>query len=80
MGESLLKRLIDALQGSRFTQTRVGEFSLGVLMELDSVTWPNKQEVYNSTVVVMITMMIFAVYLGFWDFLMGIFRGWLYLA
>ncbi len=71
MGESILKRIIEGLKGSKFVQTRFGEFVYGVLTELDTVTWPSKDEVYNSTVVVLITVVIFAVYSGIWDAIMG---------
>ncbi len=34
MGESLLKRIIDTMRGSRFLGTKMGEFVFGVLTEL----------------------------------------------
>ncbi|MDX9753813.1 MAG: preprotein translocase subunit SecE [bacterium] len=71
MGENILKRIIDSLKGTKFIETKVGGFIFGVLTELDTVTWPSKQEVYNSTVVVLITVAIFAAYSGIWDFIMG---------
>lgn len=78
MGESLLKRILDFLQGTKFARTRFGEFIIGVLTELDAVTWPTKQEVYNSTVIVLVTMVLFAAYLGLWDVIMNLMRGWLF--
>ena len=38
MGESLLKRMIETLKGTKFVRTRFGEFIYGVLTELDTVT------------------------------------------
>jgi len=78
MGESLLKRIIESLKGSRFIQTRTGEFIYGVLTELDTVTWPSKEEVYNSTVVVLLTVMFFSLYSGLWDVIMTIVRKWFF--
>lgn len=79
MGESLLKRIIEAVKGTRFAQSRFGGFVYGVLTELDTVTWPSKDEVYNSTVVVIITVAIFAVYSGLWDIVMNFFQDWFFL-
>ncbi|MDP8243047.1 MAG: preprotein translocase subunit SecE [Candidatus Hinthialibacter antarcticus] len=74
MGENILKRIIDSLKGSKFASTKFGDFCVGVLTELDSVTWPSKDEVYNSTVVVLIVTAIFATYSGFWDVMMNFVR------
>lgn len=75
MGESLLKRIIDSLKGTKFVQTKMGGFLYGVLTELDTVTWPSKEEVYNSTVVVLVTVVMFAAYCGFWDVVMTFIRS-----
>ncbi len=74
MGESLLKRIIEALKGTKFVQTKTGGFIYGVLTELDTVTWPTKDEVYNSTMVVLVTVILFAIYSGIWDIIMGFIR------
>lgn len=79
MGESLLKRIIESIKGTKFVQSRFGGFVYGVLTELDTVTWPSKDEVYNSTVVVVITVIVFAVYSGLWDVIMKFVRDWLFL-
>ncbi|MBD3267459.1 preprotein translocase subunit SecE [bacterium] len=71
MGESLLKRIIEGLKGTKFVETKAGSFIYGVLTELDACTWPSKDNIYNSTVIVLITVMIFAAYSGIWDFIMG---------
>lgn len=77
MGESLLKRIIDSVKGTKFVQGKFGGFIYGVLTELDTVTWPSKDEVYNSTVVVIITVAIFAIYSAAWDVIMKFIRDML---
>jgi hypothetical protein len=72
MGENIIKRLIEFLQGGRdvrgqrhlswFARTRFGNGVIEVLRELESVTWPSKEDVRGSTVVVLITVAIFAAY------------------
>ncbi len=79
MGEGLLKRIIEAVKGTKFVESRFGGFVFGVLTELDTVTWPTKDEVYNSTIVVLITVAIFAIYSGLWDVVMKFVRDWLYM-
>lgn len=74
MGENVLKRIIDTLKASKFSNTKFGDFTVGVLTELDAVTWPTKDEVYNSTVVVLITVVLFAAYAGLWDIIMNFVR------
>jgi len=79
MGENIVKRLIEFLQGGRdieghrqpswFARTRFGKGVIEVLRELESVTWPTKEDVRGSTVVVLITVAIFAGYAAFWDFI-----------
>lgn len=71
MGESLLKRTIEAMRGTKFVQTKMGDFFFGVLTELDTVTWPTKNEVYNSTVVVLIAVTFFSLYSALWEVIMS---------
>lgn len=71
MNESILKRTIDSMRGTKFVQTKMGEFCFGVLTELDTVTWPSKTEVYNSTVVVLITVAFFSLYSALWEVIMS---------
>ena len=71
MNESLLKRIIDSIKGSKFVETKFGSFVFGVLTEMDTVTWPSRDDIYNSTVVVLITVAVFSAYSGLWDFIMG---------
>ncbi|MFH1741001.1 MAG: preprotein translocase subunit SecE [bacterium] len=81
MGENIIKRLIEFLQGgardargqrhlSWFARTKFGNGVIEVLRELESVTWPSKEDVRGSTVVVLITVAIFALYAGLWDLVM----------
>lgn len=72
MGESLLKRAIEAMRGTKFVQTKFGDFCFGVLTELDTVTWPTKNEVYNSTVVVLIAVAFFSLYSALWEVIMSL--------
>ena len=78
MGESLLKRTIEALRGSKFVETKVGDFFFGVLTELDTVTWPSKNEVYNSTVVVIVAVAFFSLYSALWEVIMSMVKNYLF--
>jgi len=44
--------------------TRVREFVQEVLLEFRRVTWPSRQELVNSTVVVLVLTVIVAFFLG----------------
>ncbi|HUU56436.1 MAG TPA: preprotein translocase subunit SecE [bacterium] len=46
---------------------RLWNFLVEVRAELKKVTWPTWIEVFSSTVVVIITTLIFAVMIGIWD-------------
>ena len=52
---------------------RIAEFLIAVEAEMVKVSWPNKKEVYVTTIVVIVVMMIFCVLLAaydlFWHFL-----------
>lgn len=43
----------------------------GVISELKKVTWPTRKELTNSTAVVVVTIVIFAVVIGIIDFGLG---------
>ncbi len=51
-----------------------------VRAELKKVTWPKRTEVYGTTAVVLITCVIFGVYLWFVDVVMSRVITWLYAA
>jgi len=59
----IIRRLADWLKGTRFSKTKVGRFTIDVLIELLGVTWPNQEEVKSSTLVTVITLVVVAVYL-----------------
>ena len=59
----LIKRLAEWLKGSRLSKNRVGKFVLEVLIEMVGVTWPSKDEVVSSTVVVLVTLVLVAAFL-----------------
>ena len=44
--------------------TRVKEFGQDVLVEFRKVTWPNRQELINSTTVVIVVTLVLAFFLG----------------
>jgi preprotein translocase subunit SecE len=44
--------------------TRVREFVQDVLVEFRKVTWPNRQELINSTTVVIVVTVVLAFFLG----------------
>lgn len=48
--------------------------------EINKVTWPKRKEVRGTTIVVLITCVIFGVYLWFVDIVMGRLLTWLYAA
>ena len=48
--------------------------------EINKVTWPKRKEVRGTTIVVLITCVIFGVYLWFVDIVMGRVLTWLYAA
>ena len=51
-----------------------------VRAELKKVTWPKRKEVYGTTTVVIVTCIIFGVYLWFVDVVMSRVITWLYAA
>jgi preprotein translocase subunit SecE len=44
--------------------TRIREFVQDVLVEFRKVTWPNRQELINSTTVVIVVTVVLAFFLG----------------
>ncbi len=57
---------------------RFREFLHEVRAEFRKVTWPKRNEVYGTTVVVILTCFIFGFFLWAVDIVMGRFVGWLY--
>lgn len=54
------------------------KFLREVRAEINKVTWPKRKEVQGTTVVVLITCVVFGVYLWFVDVVMGRVLTWLY--
>ncbi len=54
-------------QDKRFYSGTV-EFVRGVRGELRRVSWPNRDQLQQSTVVVLIIVVVLAAYVAFWDF------------
>jgi preprotein translocase subunit SecE len=50
---------------------RLKAFLSEVAAETKKVTWPTKQEVINTTTVVVIASFIFGIYLALWDVIFG---------
>ncbi|MDD5622972.1 MAG: preprotein translocase subunit SecE [Actinomycetota bacterium] len=48
--------------------SRIAKFIRDVIHELKKVTWPTRKALLNYTVVVIVTIIIFAVLLGLFDF------------
>ena len=58
--------------------TRLKTFLSEVLVETKKVTWPSKQEVINTTTVVVIASFIFGVYLYICDLIFLLLRNQLF--
>ncbi|MCL2024508.1 MAG: preprotein translocase subunit SecE [Coriobacteriia bacterium] len=41
---------------------RFGDYLRGVVAEFKRVVWPSRQEVFNSTIVVIVTLIFFAIF------------------
>ena len=66
-----------ALKGPLGWWNRTTEFLTEVRNEMKRVTWPSQREVYATTVVVILTSVIFGVYLFGVDLLLGSGVEWL---
>jgi preprotein translocase subunit SecE len=51
--------------------TKIRDFFESVWKELKRVSWPTRKEVYGTTLVVVVTILIFAVYLGIVDLVLA---------
>jgi preprotein translocase subunit SecE len=60
--------------------TRLKTFLSEVVVETKKVTWPTRQEVVNTTTVVVIASFIFGIYLYLCDFLFLVLRNKLFEA
>ena len=57
---------------------RSRRFLAEVRNEMGRVTWPSRKEVYATTIVVILTSILFGVYLAGIDFMLNSFISWLY--
>ncbi len=51
--------------------TKIQDFFVSVWKEMKRVSWPTKKEVYGTTLVVVVTILIFAAYLGIVDLVLA---------
>lgn len=61
-----------------FKNEQARDFSLDVVSELRKVTWPSRKETQTATVVVIITTVVVALILGFFDLVWGQVTGFIY--
>jgi len=50
---------------------RFRDYVNDVRLEMKRVTWPSKQEIYGTTIMVILTTFLFAFYFGICDWLFG---------
>ena len=48
---------------------KISKFFIDMVRELKKVTWPNRKTLLTYTLIVIVTIAIFAVILGFYDFI-----------
>jgi preprotein translocase subunit SecE len=56
-------------QQNRGRLTGAVDFARGVRGELRRVSWPNRDQLQQSTAVVLIIVLILTAYVAFWDFI-----------
>jgi len=62
------KKKINWKQFIRELPSRVAKFFRDVVHELKRVTWPTRKALINYTIVVVVTIIIFSIILGIFDF------------
>jgi preprotein translocase subunit SecE len=67
--------MADELRISKNTLRQLRDYFAGVRGEMRRVTWPSKQEIYGTTVMVVLTTFIFAFYFGICDWGFRFFVG-----
>lgn len=68
----------ERLSQGPFKRSRIIKFISEVFVELDSTTWPSKDEVLNSTIIVLITVAFFTLYMGTVDWLLTLLQSKFY--
>jgi preprotein translocase subunit SecE len=48
---------------------RLATYAINVKNELKRVSWPTRKAIINSTATVIVFVIVFAVYIGLWDYL-----------
>ncbi|MDD3776033.1 MAG: preprotein translocase subunit SecE [Actinomycetota bacterium] len=66
---ALPKKKIDWKQFIKQIPKRISSFFRGVVRELKKVTWPTRKALLSYTLVVIVTIIIFAAILGLFDFI-----------
>jgi preprotein translocase subunit SecE len=61
---------LEETDGNKFGQ--VGQFYTDVKAEMKKVTWPTRQEVYGTTVIVLVAVVFFGFFLWGADYLIGL--------
>jgi len=64
--------MADELRLSKNAFTRLREYFSDVRVEMRRVTWPGKQEIYGTTLLVILTTFLFAGYFGICDWIFRI--------
>ncbi len=63
----MAEKSITATPKPRKPQGRISRFAKGVLAELKKVRWPNAKQLFNYTVVVIVTVIVVSLLLGMFD-------------
>ncbi len=59
--------MADELSIQKSLLTRLREYTSDVRVEMKRVTWPSKQEIYGTTMMVILTTFLFGAYFAFAD-------------
>jgi preprotein translocase subunit SecE len=78
MKAAMLDTLKDATESRTSRIGRARRFLGDVRAELGRVTWPSRREVWATTLVVILTSMVFGIYLAVVDFGLTQLVSWLY--
>ena len=62
------RKKMDFKQFIKKLPSRIAKFIRDVIRELKKVTWPTRKALLNYTVVVIVTIIIFSILLGLFDF------------
>ena len=71
MAKDLSEGVSGAVEAVRGWPERVKNYVEGLRMEMRRVTWPSSKQVRATTIVVIITVFVFAAYLGIVDWVLN---------